>query len=126
MPKTPLKPNVTDWDRVKREAASNAPVEVPLGPYDPQDPEAVSDYWKAATITRGRGRPRVSVKRPTLNMRVDAEVLKAFKATGAGWQTRINTLLRDAVAHEGYWSDSNLGLRVNLRGLSCFFKTHKP
>ena len=41
MPKTPLKPEVTDWDRVKREAASNAPVEDPLGPYDPKDPEAV-------------------------------------------------------------------------------------
>jgi uncharacterized protein (DUF4415 family) len=38
------------------------------------------------------------VKRPTLNMRVDAEVLDAFKATGPGWQTRINVLLRDAVA----------------------------
>ena len=55
--------------------------------------------WKAATITRGRGRQRVSVKRPTLNMRADAEVLEAFKATGAGWQTRINAVLRDAVAH---------------------------
>jgi uncharacterized protein (DUF4415 family) len=99
MPKTPLKPNVTDWERVKREAASNAPVEDPLGPYDPQDAVAVSNHWKAATLTRGRGRPRVSVKRPTLNMRVNAEVLEAFKATGAGWQTRINAVLRDAVAH---------------------------
>ena len=72
MPKTTTKPNGTDWERVKQEAA---------------------------TITRGRGRPPVSVKRPTLNMRVDAEVLEAFKATGAGWQTRINAVLRDAVAH---------------------------
>ena len=40
----------------------------------------------------------MSVKRRTLNMRVDAEVLEAFKATGAGWQTRINAELRDAVA----------------------------
>jgi uncharacterized protein (DUF4415 family) len=30
-------------------------------------------------------------------MRVDAEILEAFKATGPGWQTRINSLLRDAV-----------------------------
>jgi uncharacterized protein (DUF4415 family) len=30
-------------------------------------------------------------------MRVDAEVLEALKATGPGWQTRINALLRDAV-----------------------------
>jgi uncharacterized protein (DUF4415 family) len=39
----------------------------------------------------------VAVKRPTLNMRVDADVLDEFKATGTGWQTRINTLLREAV-----------------------------
>ena len=64
MPKTPLQPKATDWDRVKREAAGNAPVEDPLGPYDPKDRTAVSAYWKTATITRGRGRPLVSVKRP--------------------------------------------------------------
>jgi uncharacterized protein (DUF4415 family) len=57
----------------------------------------VTAYWNAATIKRGRGRPAVAVKRPTLNMRVDAEVLEAFKATGPGWQTRINALLRDAI-----------------------------
>ena len=54
--------------------------------------------WEQATIKRGRGRPTVAVKRPTLNMRVDADVLDAFKATGTGWQTRINALLREAVA----------------------------
>jgi uncharacterized protein (DUF4415 family) len=32
-------------------------------------------------------------------MRVDADVLDAFKATGPGWHTRINAVLRDAVAH---------------------------
>ncbi|KAF1048901.1 MAG: hypothetical protein GAK38_01016 [Xylophilus sp.] len=30
-------------------------------------------------------------------MRVDADVLAAIKASGAGWQTRVNDLLRDAV-----------------------------
>jgi len=99
MPKTTTKPTGTDWERVKREAAANAPIDDKLGPYDPNDIAAVNAYWTAATITRGRGRPPVSVKRPTLNMRVDAEVLEAFKATGAGWQTRINAVLRDAVAH---------------------------
>ena len=39
----------------------------------------------------------MAVKRPTLNMRVDADVLDAFKSTGQGWQTRINAVLRDAV-----------------------------
>jgi uncharacterized protein (DUF4415 family) len=100
MPKT-NKPTGTDWARVKREAASNAPIPYTPAdsPYDPNDSTAVGDYWQRATIKRGRGRPPVDVKRPTLNMRIDAEVLGAFKATGPGWQTRINAVLRDAVAH---------------------------
>jgi uncharacterized protein (DUF4415 family) len=48
-------------------------------------------------VKRGRGRPASTVKRPTLNMRVDADVLEAFKATGPGWQTRINDVLKDWV-----------------------------
>jgi uncharacterized protein (DUF4415 family) len=99
MPKTITKPTGTDWESVKREAAADAPIADQTGPYDPNDTAAVSAYWQQANITRGRGRPAVAIKRPTLNMRVDADVLDAFKATGAGWQTRINTVLRDAVAH---------------------------
>jgi uncharacterized protein (DUF4415 family) len=59
----------------------------------------VEAFWRSANVKRGPGRPPVAVKRPTLNMRVDADVLAAFKATGPGWQTRINTLLREAVEH---------------------------
>ena len=99
--KKPTERTGTDWERVKREAAQNAPVPFTPNsePYDPNDAAAVAAYWAGATIKRGRGRPTVATKRPTLNMRVDAEVLDAFKATGPGWQTRINAVLRDAVAH---------------------------
>ena len=95
------KPGVTDWKRVKREAAQDAPIAhiATDGSYDPNDAAAVAAYWQQANIKRGRGRPAAAVKRPTLNMRVDADVLEAFKATGQGWQTRINAALRDAVAH---------------------------
>jgi len=101
MPKTTHKPTGTDWARVKREAAADAPIQfdAAVEPYNPNDAAAVADYWQGATIKRGRGRPPVDVKRPTLNMRIDAEVLDAFKATGPGWQTRINAVLRDAVVH---------------------------
>lgn len=96
---TERKALATDWERVKREAAADAPVQFDPGtePYDPNDAQAVAAYWQSASIKRGRGRPAVPVKRPTLNMRVDADVLEALKATGPGWQTRINALLRDAV-----------------------------
>lgn len=65
--------------------------------YDPNDPAAVDAFWRTATVKRGRGRPALVIKRPTLNMRVDPEVLDAFKATGPGWQTRINEVLVKAV-----------------------------
>ena len=101
MPKTPTKPSPTNWERVKREAAQDAPIahNAADGPYNPNDADAVAAYWQQASMKRGRGRPAAAVKRPTLNMRVDADVLEAFKATGQGWQTRINAALREAVAH---------------------------
>lgn len=97
--KKPTEQKGTDWERVKRDAAQDAPIQPTpdSDPYDPNDDAAVAAYWAGAAIKRGRGRPAVATKRPTLNMRVDAEVLDAFKATGPGWQTRINALLRDAV-----------------------------
>lgn len=96
---TEPKPSGTDWERVKREAAQDASIPFTPGsdPYDPNDAAAVAAYWASATIKRGRGRPAMTVKRPTLNMRVDAEVLDAFKATGPGWQTRINEVLKSWV-----------------------------
>ena len=102
--KKPIEPKetalqATDWARVKREATLDAPVphDPDSEPYNPNNASAVAAYWAGATVKRGRGRPAAAVKRPTLNMRVDAEVLDAFKATGPGWQTRINALLRDAI-----------------------------
>jgi len=50
---------------------------------------------------RKRGRPVGSVaakrKVPT-TIRLDEDVLDAFRHTGAGWQTRMNAVLREAVA----------------------------
>ncbi len=99
MPTTPNKPTTSDWARVQQDAAQNAPIAYTAsdGPYDPNDAAAVAAYWQQASVKRGRGRPSASIKRPTLNMRVDPDVLDAFKATGRGWQTRINAALREAV-----------------------------
>jgi uncharacterized protein (DUF4415 family) len=49
---------------------------------------------------RKRGRPAGTVKenaKVPMTMRVDADVLDAIKASGSGWQTRVNQLLREAV-----------------------------
>lgn len=44
---------------------------------------------------RGRGRPQGSGKKEQVTIRIDAEILEQFRATGNGWQTRINDALRD-------------------------------
>lgn len=46
------KPAVTDWKRVKREAAQDAPIAhiAPDGSYDPNDAAAVTAYWQQASI----------------------------------------------------------------------------
>jgi uncharacterized protein (DUF4415 family) len=82
--------------------SENKPATQP-GWIDPGDvPELDEAFFDRATLFQGqkqlrRGRPPLPVQRPTLNMRIDVEVLAAFKATGPGWQTRINALLREAV-----------------------------
>jgi uncharacterized protein (DUF4415 family) len=42
-----------------------------------------------------RGRPKAAVKKVSTTIRLDADVLEAFKSTGNGWQTRINNILRE-------------------------------
>ncbi len=53
---------------------------------------------------RRRGRPtgsvQVSTKSP-VKIRVDADVLAALRATGDGWQTRINEMLRASLMLAG-------------------------
>ncbi len=43
---------------------------------------------------KGRGKQKAETKVST-TVRFDAEVLSAFKATGRGWQTRMNDALKE-------------------------------
>ncbi len=49
----------------------------------------------AAGMLKSRGRPKAAETKTNVNIRLDADVLEAFKATGRGWQTRINNALRE-------------------------------
>ncbi|MCJ2072848.1 BrnA antitoxin family protein [Methylobacterium sp. J-030] len=40
-----------------------------------------------------RGRPKAEIKRVSLTLRVDPDVLAAYKADGPGWQARMNAAL---------------------------------
>src|SRR5438105_458494 len=53
-------------------------------------------------ILARRGRPPGSVASNTkqpVKLRLDPDLLAALRASGAGWQTRVNAILREAVLH---------------------------
>ncbi|ADP71126.1 hypothetical protein Rvan_1887 [Rhodomicrobium vannielii ATCC 17100] len=43
------------------------------------------------------GRPKSDAPKVAVSLRLDQDVVDKFRATGAGWQTRINDVLRRAV-----------------------------
>jgi len=51
----------------------------------------------AAQMLKPRGRPPVANPKISTTIRLDADVMAAFRRAGAGWQTRINAVLREAM-----------------------------
>ena len=51
----------------------------------------------AASIARSRGRPAVDSPKKQVTLRLDADVVERYRASGRGWQSRINEDLRKAV-----------------------------
>lgn len=47
-----------------------------------------------------RGPQKAPIKQPT-TIRFDADVLEALKATGRGWQTRVNDAMREWLRQAG-------------------------
>jgi uncharacterized protein (DUF4415 family) len=90
----------TDWDRVKQEAAKGAliPYEPEDGPYDPNNEEAVEEFFTQATIRRpGQRGAQKSPTKQLVSLRLSQEVLAHFKAMGPGWQTQIDETLKRAI-----------------------------
>lgn len=51
----------------------------------------------ARQLRRERGRPKSEKTKQQVTLRIDRDVLEKFRATGQGWQRRINDALRKAV-----------------------------
>ena len=49
----------------------------------------------AMNQARKRGRPKAEVTKEHITIRLSPEVLQSFRATGDGWQTRIDAALKD-------------------------------
>jgi uncharacterized protein (DUF4415 family) len=62
-------------------------------------PELDDDFFERADLYEGdklirRGRPKSERPKVAINIRLSPDVLDRFKATGPGWQSRIDAALR--------------------------------
>ena len=74
---------------------------------DPDDArELTAAFFKSADLYEGtkikaRGRPKAVTTKEPVKLRLDADVLAALRASGEGWQTRINETLRASLRLAG-------------------------
>ena len=61
-----------------------------------QFPEHIFETFPRTPRPASRGPQRTPTKRP-ISLRVDADVLERYRATGPGWQGRMNDALRKAM-----------------------------
>ena len=56
-----------------------------------------SEVLPAALLAtlRSPGRPKAEVTKERITIRLSPDVLSAFRASGSGWQTRMDAALRD-------------------------------
>jgi uncharacterized protein (DUF4415 family) len=95
----------TDWKRVLSfKEGDRIPYEPEDGPYDPNDAEATRAFFAKADLIRGgkvvrRGKrgPQKAPTKKLISLRLSPEVIDHFKSTGRGWQTRIDSTLRQAI-----------------------------
>ncbi|MBK6717235.1 MAG: BrnA antitoxin family protein [Burkholderiales bacterium] len=86
---------------------SKKPASVPTQsadvPCDPADEKATLAFWATAEKHTGleelrakRGRPKKAEAdlKEQIALRVDKEVLEWYRSLGAGWQTRMNAVLK--------------------------------
>lgn len=58
-------------------------------------PLSKEEMLTGMAAAKKRGRPVGSGTKEQVAIRIDREVLAAFRASGAGWQTRMNDALKD-------------------------------
>jgi len=84
-------PSESGWERVRREAREG------IEPAEDEDSPDASELMRVEIEKRRRGRPS-GVTKVSITVRFDQEVLEAFRATGPGWQSRMNQALKEWVS----------------------------
>ena len=59
----------------------------------------VFEFAELQPLLKQAGRPKSDITKTPISIRLSAEVVNYFKSTGKGWQTRMDEVLRDYVAH---------------------------
>ncbi len=65
------------------------------------DPDAIpltDAQWQAARPLIRLGRPKAKVTKERVTIRLSRDVVSTFRATGDGWQTRMDFALRQFIA----------------------------
>ena len=80
----------------KQKAELKAAAALPDSTIDYSDtPPLQDEFWKDAVRN-----PLYKPTKTTTTVRVDSDVLTWLKSKGKGYQTRLNTILREAMLHE--------------------------
>ena len=83
----------------KRKPLTNADGEVrELTPEDIRQFKSIEHFPDLARLVRHRGErgPQKAPTKKQVTLRLDKDVVERFRATGPGWQVRINDALRKA------------------------------
>lgn len=57
-------------------------------------------YEQGTRLVITRGRPKAEVTKQRISVRLSAEVTEYFRATGKGWQTRMDEVLKAYVEQQ--------------------------
>lgn len=82
------RPGKTDWARLLRQTDEDIAAQAVA---DPDVAPIAEDNWMA-------GAELVMPNKEAINIRLDSDVLEYFRNAGAGYQTRINNVLRAYVS----------------------------
>jgi uncharacterized protein (DUF4415 family) len=84
----------TDFRKLK--AQRDRDIDLTGTPYHARKRESVAQFFAAGKVRRPRG-PQKAPTKVQVALRLDRDIVEHLRASGEGWQTRVNDLLRAAI-----------------------------